>query len=96
MAKQTAKSRAYMGLVANLPCVVCGTWPVEVHHKTGAGMGLRASDYDTIPLCPAHHRTGGPGVAIHAGTRTWEEKYGTQDDHIRETQRKLGYENPNQ
>lgn len=27
-----------------------------------------------------HHRTGGYGVAIHAGQKTWEKRYGTQRD----------------
>jgi hypothetical protein len=83
--------RAYMARVAELPCVVCGAWPVHVHHRTGAGMGRKADDYQTIPLCPLHHQHGGEGVAIHSGTKTWESIHGTQDEHIKETQRKLGY-----
>jgi hypothetical protein len=47
---------------------------------TGAGMALKASNYDTIPLCASHHRTGGFGVAIHAGQKTWEKKFGYQRD----------------
>lgn len=94
MAKQTAASRRYMGRVAQLPCVVCGAEPVEVHHKLGAGMGLRASDYETIPLCSTHHRNGPKGVAIHSGTKTWEDNFGTQDYWVEQTQRKLGYATP--
>jgi hypothetical protein len=74
-----------MAKVAQLPCCVCGAWPVHVHHKTGAGMALKASDFDTMPLCPLHHQFGGYGVAIHAGQRTWEAKYGPQDDFIAAT-----------
>jgi hypothetical protein len=52
---------------------------------TGAGMALKASAFDTMSLCPQHHRTGGFGVAIHAGQRTWEQKCGLQDDFIKAT-----------
>lgn len=48
-----------MGRIAQLPCAVCGTDPVEVHHiRSGdaAGMGQRASNFLTIPLCPSCHR----------------------------------------
>jgi hypothetical protein len=61
-----------------MPCCVCGTWPVEVHHITGAGMALRASHFDTIPLCPTHHRLGSYGVAVHAGQKEWERQFGAQ------------------
>lgn len=47
----------YMGLVASLPCACCGAEPVEVHHiRAGQGMGQRAADTLTIPLCPDCHR----------------------------------------
>jgi hypothetical protein len=36
-------------------CAVCGARPVEVHHERRRGG--RADDRQTIPLCPAHHRT---------------------------------------
>jgi hypothetical protein len=55
-------------------------WPVETRHLTGAAMALKASNYDTLPLCAMHHRTGGFGVAIHAGQKTWEKKFGYQRD----------------
>jgi hypothetical protein len=41
-------------------------------------MGQRASHFDAIGLCPTHHRTGGYGVAIHAGQKEWESRYGTE------------------
>jgi DNA-binding transcriptional regulator YdaS (Cro superfamily) len=63
----------YMGHVANfyVGCVVCflyfgipGT-PPEVHHvRTGQGK-MRAADYDTLPLCPCHHRDTYPD-SLHA------------------------------
>lgn len=89
---------AYLARVAELPCSVCEAlgeqqkWRTEVHHKLVAGMGIRASDYDTMALCVLHHRTGKFGHAVHNGTKTFENNYGTQDEHIARTRRILGYE----
>lgn len=75
-----------MGRVASLGCVVCrlaghGYVPCEVHHiRTGQGKSQRASHYLTIGLCPDHHRTGGPGIAIHADQKWFERLYGTELD----------------
>lgn len=79
---KTKAEREYLSAVAELGCFICGM-PAEIHHKTGAGMGLRASNYDVIPLCPTHHRTGGHGVAVHAGTKTWEQNFGSQADMVK-------------
>ena len=76
--------REHIGRVVEIGCIAClnmgfpGT-PAEYHHLlTGAGMGQRASHCDGIGLCPHHHRTGGHGIAIHAGIKTWEGVYGTE------------------
>jgi hypothetical protein len=51
--------RKYLIWLRKQPCCVpgepCGK-PVEAHHLTGAGMGLRGKDADAIPLCRVHHR----------------------------------------
>ena len=91
MAKKppTVAEREYMGHAARLNCAArgCMDYPVELHHpRHGAGMGRRASHFDVIPLCPAHHRTGGFGVAIHAGQKTWEAKFGTEAELTKNTQ----------
>lgn len=67
--------RDYMGLVAQMPCAICGRWPVEVHHRrTGVGAGRRASDFETIPLCTEHHRG---NAGLHGmGRRAWERAHG--------------------
>lgn len=58
-----------MARVAKLPCVVCGRHGVHVHHlRFGAGMGQRASDFLTVPLCPECH-TGDGG--IHGDRSLW-------------------------
>lgn len=79
--------KKHMAAVAGLGCVVCRNLeheaaPAEytgIHHiREGQGSSQRASDYETLPLCAAHHQTGGEGVAIHAGQKQWETKYGTE------------------
>ncbi|ENP2850238.1 DUF968 domain-containing protein [Klebsiella pneumoniae] len=80
----TKDDKDWLSDVAELGCIVCrnlgfGATPAEIHHiRTGQGAGQRANHKRTLPLCPAHHRTGGFGVAIHAGQKTWEGKYGTE------------------
>jgi hypothetical protein len=79
MKKRPTKSeREYMGRVAELGCIICRR-PAQIHHiRAGSGIGQRAAHTDILPLCSEHHLNGGHGVAIHAGRRTWEEKYGTE------------------
>lgn len=76
--------RIHLSRVAGLGCVACrnldlGETPAEIHHiRAGQGTGQRADYLKTIPLCHTHHRTGGHGVAIHAGRSAWEMKHGTE------------------
>lgn len=80
----TAAERKHMTAVARMGCIVCrnlgyGPTPAELHHpRSLAGLAQRASHMDVIPLCPPHHRTGGHGVALHDGIRTWEANFGTE------------------
>lgn len=64
----TAAEKAHMGRVAALGCVVCHCClgipgsPAIVHHlRTGQGK-MRASHFNTMPLCPAHHMNSGIGL----------------------------------
>ena len=85
--KPTKAEREHMDRVARLGCLICGA-TAEVHHvTTGVGMGQRASHYDTIPLCPRHHKAtvGGLGEAIHAGKRTWEQRHGAELELLERT-----------
>jgi hypothetical protein len=81
---KTMTEQRWLSDVASLGCVICrnagyGESPAEVHHvRHGVGVGRRASHFDTIPLCPAHHRTGGYGVAFHAGKEAFELAFGTE------------------
>jgi len=74
-------ARAHMAKVAQIPCVCCGAWPVEVHHCISGRFGQhKASDFETIPLCPMCHRLG--PLAIHRSKRKWEETYGLDTDYL--------------
>ena len=81
------RDRRHLARVAAIGCIVCrneghGTTPPEytaIHHiRHQAGMGRRAPDTDAIPLCAAHHQTGGHGVAFHAGKEAFEARHGTE------------------
>jgi hypothetical protein len=69
---------AHMERVAQMGCLVCGAWPVEVHHET-----IPHDDMLVLPLCPRHHRREfGPGArhysprAFYAALVTSEELLG--------------------
>lgn len=91
----TKAEKAHIRAVVSLGCVVCrnmglGPTPAEAHHpRDGQGMGQRASHYDVLPLCPPHHRTGGYGVAIHAGQATWEARHGTERELLEQVRGEL-------
>src|SRR5258706_2799319 len=54
------RSESYRRWVASLPCISCGIEGYsQCAHANGGGMGTKASDLDTFPLCCAR-----PG---HAG-----------------------------
>jgi hypothetical protein len=79
----------YLSRVAALGCIICGA-PAEIHHlREGVGMSQRSPDSRAIPLCPAHHRTGGYGVAYHAGRLTWVQRYGEPEALLERVRRQL-------
>jgi len=94
----TKAESAHLSRVAALGCIVCrnlgyGESPAACHHiRAGQGMSQRASHFEVIPLCGAHHQTGGHGVAIHAGQKTWEANYGTELELLAQVRRLLGIE----
>lgn len=46
------EDKSYCEWIRSQPCRMCGTPPrVTAHHETGSGMGLRAHDHRTIPMC---------------------------------------------
>lgn len=92
----TKTERAHIVAVAKLGCIACRklgyfTPDVEIHHvRMGNGMAQRATHFDILPLCHAHHRTGGHGVAFHAGQRTWEREFGTEAELLAQIRKELG------
>ena len=74
------KDRDHLARVAALPCVICGYWPVHVHHCICDRYSQRkASDYETIPLCHEHHMG---AAGIHSGKASWVEKYGPDHGYL--------------
>lgn len=51
------EDRKYSSWIRSLDCAMCGArGPSEQHHKSGAGVGRRAHDHDSMPLCrKCHH-----------------------------------------
>lgn len=94
----TRDEKDHLERLAELGCIVClehySCWsPAEIHHpRAGQGMGQRASNYEAIPLCPAHHRTAGYGVSIHSGQKEWERRFGTELELLAIVRRRLGIE----
>ena len=80
------KERQHISKVVALGCIACrilgyNDTPAECHHiRTGIGKGQRASHYDTLPLCPAHHRgTAGLKVpSIHGSKNAFVQTFGTE------------------
>lgn len=89
------KEREHLSKVAELGCLICNSMgyesEAEIHHiRSGMGMGQRASHFEVIPLCHKHHRTGGYGVAFHAGSKIWQQKYGTETELLQRVRKMLG------
>jgi hypothetical protein len=86
--------KKYIGLVAALGCLICRRsgymdTPAEVHHpRTGVGAGRRSSDFDTIPLCPYHHRSS--NEALHVmGRKAWERHHGVTELELTQQTKEL-------
>lgn len=96
----TAAERRHVERVVSMRCIVCrneglGESPAEYHHVRFLGsMGKRAPHKAGLALCSAHHRTGGRGVAFHAGPQSFEDAYGTEESLLRQTYDELGEKYP--
>ena len=84
MAKKrpTIAERKWMQQVADYGCIACQidgvVKPAEIHHiRKHTGMGLRPSNFDVLPLCASHHRTG--KISVHLGKEAFIKKYGTEE-----------------
>lgn len=78
----TAAGLSHMRRVKSLPCVICHRPPPsDAHHVFCGRYGQsRASDFDTIPLCKAHHQNG--PEAIHQNKRQWQERHGPDHSYL--------------
>lgn len=85
----TRSEKRHLDRVSELGCAVCGS-PAEIHHpRFAAGMAQRSPHFLAIGLCAQHHRTGGHGVALHAGQATFEGLYGSEAELLAATIEKL-------
>ena len=67
----------YLQWVKSQPCVCCGVRADDPHHIIGhgqGGMGTKAHDLLTIPLCRQHHDD------LHRDMSRWEAEHGSQVD----------------
>ena len=72
-----ARDRAHMARVAQLPCVICHRRPVQVHHCIHDRYSQRrASDRETIPLCPECH------ADLHANKTAWRDRNGADHEYL--------------
>lgn len=65
----------YLQWVKSQPCCVCGAIADDAHHLIGygqGGMGTKAHDLFTIPLCRVHHDE------LHRDPKGWEGEHGSQ------------------
>lgn len=82
----TQEEKRHLSAVADIGCILCrrmghmGT-PAEVHHiRSGVGKAQRASHFETLPLCPEHHRG---ATGIHGlGTKGFVKKYGITEHEL--------------
>ncbi|WP_129543841.1 DUF968 domain-containing protein [Serratia sp. 1D1416] len=69
------ESKAYLKWVKSQPCVISGIQADDAHHIIGhgqGGMGTKAHDLFTIPLCREEHD------ALHRDPSRWEAEHGSQ------------------
>jgi len=83
--------KKHLNAVAESGCIVCRLFlgeasPANIHHlRKGMGMGQRNSHSRVIPLCPTHHQLGPVGVAFHAGRKSFEENFGTEEELLEQS-----------
>ena len=94
------KDRKHLERVKNMNCIACermenpvyDSTPCDAHHIHGYhGMGGKAPDSETLPLCKIHHQTGPYGVSYHGTPREkWEATFGKQYDLLKIINERLG------
>lgn len=72
---QRWESEKYLRWVKSQPCCICGSIADDAHHIIGhgqGGIGTKAHDVFTIPLCRIHHSE------LHKDPKEWEREHGSQ------------------
>jgi hypothetical protein len=70
-----ARDAAYRAWIRTLKCETCGATPCEAAHVgLDGGMGMKCSDYSTVPLCWRCHRVGRYSYHM-AGAKTFSAMY---------------------
>lgn len=79
----TAAEKRHVDAAMSLGCMVddenCGG-RLTYHHVRRNG--AKRDHKKGFPLCDNHHQRGGYGIAIEAGKKTWEKRYGSQEEHL--------------
>jgi hypothetical protein len=96
----TKDEKRYLSKVADIGCIICFNngypkTPAEIHHVRGIGLGLgvRNSHYNTVGLCPSHHR-GNEGY--HGmGRKAFERKYEVTEQQLLEQVKEMLNEEAN-
>jgi hypothetical protein len=72
-----ARDARYLRFIRTLPCSVpgCRRSDIEASHSGPHALGRKASDYQTIPLCTRHHRTGDDSYH-RLGPKAFQEYHG--------------------
>ena len=87
----TKDERQHYDKLSQLGGIVCrregwGYSPPHIHHiRHGVGLSQRSHWSLAIPLCPNHHQNGGYGIALHAGQKEFERKFGSEVELLQET-----------
>jgi hypothetical protein len=64
------RSEDYKRWIRSWPCLVCVTWRrIEACHVGPHGLGQKASDLKTVPLCKEHH------AELHQGVQEFQERH---------------------
>ncbi|MEE8382237.1 MAG: hypothetical protein V3R78_10245 [Thermodesulfobacteriota bacterium] len=67
---RTPRSKSYLAYIRRKPCLIINCKGEAIpHHSSAGGVGIKCSDYHTIPLCHIHHDE------IHRGQTTFLDKY---------------------
>lgn len=85
----TAKARAHIARVKELPCVICAKpGPSDAHHVICDRYGTtKPSDFDVISLCKFCHQVG--PTAIHNNKRAWVERNGPDHGYLERVRQML-------